>query len=160
MAWQQHLAAAVARGDAILFFGAGFATDACDREGRALPTSATMARELWSLCFDDGPPDDSTLTDLYDVARQCAPEKLRAYLTRRLVVGDSPLPSYYATWFRARWRRIYTLNVDDLETAVTRQLGLAPIEVLHLNGRVGDGIDDLTFSTLQYAARLDGRYGL
>jgi hypothetical protein len=152
-----ELAATVGTGEAVLFTGAGFAVDARDTEGNPLPTSSTMTRELWNLCFDDGEPDDSTLSDLYDVAMQCDPDALRAYLERRLIVGATPLPSYYRAWFAAPWRRHYTLNVDDLEVAAARQFGLTPIDVLHLNGKVGGGVEDLTFSTLQYAARLDGR---
>jgi hypothetical protein len=75
------------------------------------------------------------------------------------------------------WRRIYTLNVDDLEVAVQREHALpwplhtvsamsprasetahrGGIDVVHLNGVAGAGAGALTFSTLQYAARLCGR---
>jgi hypothetical protein len=152
-----QLAETVATGEAVLFTGAGFAVDARDTEGNPLPTTPTMARELWTICFGGDEPDDSTLTDLYDVAMQCNPEALKAYLERRLVVGPTPLPDYYRAWFRAPWRRLYTLNVDDLEVAAARQFRLPPIDVLHLNGKVGGSIEDLTFSTLQYAARLGTR---
>lgn len=78
-------------------------------------------------------------------------------------------------WFSAPWRRIYTLNVDDLEAAVARQFvlprrlrsisaiaGADPppdpdaLDVVHPGGFAGAGARALTFSTLQYASRLCG----
>jgi hypothetical protein len=163
----------VARGEAILFTGAGFSAEATDRYGRSLPDSAEMVRDLSSLLFPDEPPDDSSLADLYDVALREAPDRLCAYLADRLQIGDTPLPRTFATWFGAPWRRIYTLNVDDLEVAVQRQFQLPrtlvpvsaladerkntdpdALEVIHLNGIAGDDPRQVTFSTLQYASRL------
>ena len=144
-------------GDAVLFTGAGFSCDASDAGGAPVPDSRTMTRELWQLCFGEtDEPDASTLADLYDVAMRCASDGLRAYVERRLRVG-SPLPEYYRAWFGAPWRRIYTLNVDDLEDVAARQFDLRLPEVIHLNGKVGGGVEELTFSTLQYAARLASR---
>ena len=174
MLHQRELAAIVRSGTATLFTGAGFSAEARDREGRCLPETPTMIRELWPLVFRDA-PDDSTLADLYDVALLRAPDRLREYLSTRLRVGDQPLPGWFARWFAAPWRRIYTLNVDDLEIAVARQAdlprrlrtisALAPdpppadgaLDVVHLNGVAGDDPRQVTFSTMQYASRLCGR---
>lgn len=172
----RELARVIDRGDATLFTGAGFSADAHDRDGNGLPDSAQMIRELWELVFGAGPPDDSSLPDLYDVALMRAPELLHAYVARRLRIGDARLPRHYAAWFSAPWRRIYTLNVDDLEVAVARQVvlprplrsvsAIAPdrspplpgsIDVVHLNGIAGTDASELTFSTMQYAARLCAR---
>lgn len=147
----------IASGNAMLFTGAGFSADARDLDGAPLPDSEQMRRELWPLIFDEGEPDDSSLQDLYDVALARAPERLREYVGRRLRIGDARLPEYYRAWFAAPWRRIYTLNVDDLEAAVARQLGIAQREVVHLNGLASSDVAQLTFSTLQYAARLCSR---
>ncbi len=163
----------------MLFTGAGFSSGARDLDGDPLPDSARMVRELWPLVFGAEDPDDSSLPDLYDAALLRAPEQLGAYVARRLRVGDHELPRHYATWFSAPWRRIYTLNVDDLERAVARQFALprrlhslsaiAPdggateradrdaLEVVHLNGLAGAAPDGLTFSTMQYASRLCNR---
>jgi hypothetical protein len=131
-----------------------------------------MIRDLWSMLFGDQPPDDSTLADLYDVALLRAPDQLCEYLKSRLQIGDAPLPATFAAWFGAPWRRIYTLNVDDLEVAVSRQFELprrlisisalaererphnGALEVVHLNGIAGDDPREVTFSTMQYASRL------
>ena len=168
-----ELSAIIASGEAVLFTGAGFSAEAVDRSGRALPDSAKMVRDLWSMLFGDEPPDDSTLADLYDVALIRAPDRLRDYLGSRLQIGDASLPKTFGTWFSAPWRRIYTLNVDDLEVAVSRQFDLPrklvpvsalsehrprpgdhTLEVIHLNGIAGDDPEQVTFSTMQYASRL------
>ena len=168
-----ELTSIIASGDAVLFTGAGFSAEAVDRSGRALPDSAEMVRDLWSMLFGNEPADDSTLADLYDVALLRAPDRLREYLRSRLQIGDAPLPKSFGTWFGGPWRRIYTLNVDDLEVAVARQFELPrklvsvsalsdkrprcgdnTLEVIHLNGIAGDDPSELTFSTMQYASRL------
>jgi hypothetical protein len=180
----------VASGEAMLFTGAGFSSEACDLDGAPLPDSRQMAAELWPVCFSGCERDDSTLADLYDVALRRAPDQLREYVCRRLRVGDAPLPTHLARWLAAPWRRIYTLNVDDLEVAAQRQFSLphrlrsvsaiAPrgepdpsaiassmpssmpssieaIDVIHLNGMAAQDVTRLTFSTMQYAARLCAR---
>ena len=169
MMGDRELIATIQSGNAILFTGAGFSASASDRAGRALPDGETMRRELWALMFGDGEPDDSSLPDLFDVALSRQPRALESYLDRRLRLGSSPLPASYARWFAAPWRKIYTLNVDDLALRAREQFGLrlairsslrdrpttpGELEVIHLNGLVCDGVEAITFSTLQYAARL------
>jgi len=169
----RELSAVVASGDAVLFTGAGFSAEAVDRSGRPLPDSSQMVRDIWTILFGTNHVDESSLADIYDVAMLHTPDRLCEYLRSRLQVGDSPLPRSFATWFALPWRRIYTLNVDDLEVAVARQYQLprklVPIsalaesrvppdpcmlEVVHLNGIAGDDPRRVTFSTMQYAARL------
>lgn len=167
-----ELARSIASEEAILFTGAGFSAEARDRSGQPLPESRTMVEDLWRMLFGDDPRDDSTLADLYDVALVRAPDRLRDYLATRLRIGDTPLPRTFARWYGAPWRRAYTLNVDDLEAAVARQFelprplvsisalsderpaGSGGLEVIHLNGIAGDDPAQVTFSTMQYAARL------
>src|ERR1041384_306330 len=174
----RELLATIESGDAILFTGAGFSTGAADLEDRPLPDSEEMRRELWQLVFGADPPDDSTLQDLYDVALIHRPDALAAYLSRRLRVRCLVDSEHLTAWLSLPWRRIYTLNIDDLEVAVQRAASLprplrtlsacAPdalrtagaadaLDIIHLNGLAGDGAEALTFSTLQYAARLCGR---
>jgi hypothetical protein len=172
---QRELAALIGSGEAMLFTGAGFSAEARSRAGDPLPDSATMARELAQILFPSDEPDDSSLADLYDVALTRAPDQLREYVTIRLHVGDDPLPRTFRAWFSAPWKRIYTLNVDDLEAAVARQFELprplrtvsalakppppspGSLDVVHLNGIAGDIASQVTFSTMQYAARLASR---
>jgi hypothetical protein len=171
----RELEQAIASGEAILFTGAGFSLGARDMAGDPLPDSETMRRELFALIFGDHePPDDSSLEDLYDVALSRAPRELDRYLERRLRVGSLCDVERYAAWFSLPWRRVYTLNVDDLEAVLARCSRLPralrtvsathelegarasgdALEVVHLNGVASAGAATLTFSTLQYAARL------
>jgi hypothetical protein len=167
-----ELAAMIHSGEAVLFTGAGFSAEATDVEGRPLPDAKEMVADLWQMLFEGEPADESTLSDLYDVALLRAPERLQSYLAARLAIGDRPLPATFARWFSAPWRRIYTLNVDTLEQAVAKQFDLprplvpvsalakaAPrtregLEIVHLNGIAGDDPSAVTFSTMQYASRL------
>jgi hypothetical protein len=168
----REVVSAIRSGEAALFTGAGFSAEATDSQARSLPDSRAMIAELSAMLFDSE-PDESSLADLYDVALFRAPERLRDYLRSRLQIGNSPLPSTFATWFSAPWSRIYTLNIDDLEVAVARQFALpkrlvsvsalakdrpktppGALEVVHLNGIASDDPHDVTFSTLQYASRL------
>lgn len=171
----QELADAIGSGDAILFTGAGFSAEAHCCAGTPLPDSAQMARDLWEILFPGDEPDDSTLADLYDIALVRAPDALREYVATHLRIGDAALPDSFRAWFSAPWHRVYTLNVDDLEAAVQRQFdlprplrtvsALAPppppvegaLDVIHLNGIAGDVANQVTFSTMQYAARLSRR---
>lgn len=159
----------------MLFTGAGFSAEARCRAGDALPDSAAMARDLSRILFPSHEPDDSSLADLYDVALTRAPDQLRDYVETRLKIGDDPLPATFGAWFSAPWKRLYTLNVDDLEAAVARQFALprplrtvsalakpppalpGALDVVHLNGVAGDIASQVTFSTMQYAARLARR---
>jgi hypothetical protein len=167
-----ELCSMIQTGEAVLFTGAGFSAEATDRDGRALPDAKEMVADLWQLLFEGETPDESTLSDLYDVALLRAPDRLQAYLASRLSIGDDALPETFARWFSAPWHRIYTLNVDTLEQAVCRQFELKRplvsvsalakdrarphegLEVVHLNGIAGDDPRDVTFSTMQYASRL------
>jgi hypothetical protein len=156
----------------MLFTGAGFSAEAICRAGEPLPDGARMAADLWQLLFAGDCPDDSSLADLYDVALVRAPDALRDYVATHLKISDAPLPDSFRAWFSAPWRRIYTLNVDDLAVAVARQFALprplravsalaepppdipGGLDVIHLNGIAGDIASQVTFSTMQYAARL------
>jgi hypothetical protein len=171
----------LASGSMVLFTGAGFSTLAHDAGGkRRVPTGAAVADELWRLCFPDEQRDASTLQDLFQHALMTQRDRLAQLLDRRLRVAEHDLPEAYRLWFEMPWRRMYTLNVDDLEVAVSKRFpmrrklralsALRPdasdallrvdartLDVIHLNGVVDDGPEGITFSTMQYAERLAGQ---
>jgi hypothetical protein len=171
-----YLGGALADGRAVLFTGAGFSVDAKDRDGRPIPTGNELCEELWDICFPGEERDGSALEDLFQHALTEKPKELEELLRRRLTVDPKKLPGCYRTWFSLPWRRIYTLNVDDLETACAARWSLprpiAPVsafwdehdprakapngalEVVHLHGHVVDAPHGMTFSTTQYGARL------
>lgn len=177
----QFLRRELGAGRMVLFTGAGFSSLARDAGGRRrIPTGDPLADELWQLCFDHGRRDGSTLQDLFAHALQTRRDGLAALLDRRLRACERALPPFYRVWLEMPWRRVYTLNVDDLETAAARRFRLprrvralsalrdgvedtmlhvdaAHLDVIHLNGIVDDGPERITFSTVQYAGRLARR---
>ncbi|HZA50940.1 MAG TPA: SIR2 family protein, partial [Myxococcaceae bacterium] len=171
----QALRTVLASGQAMLFTGAGFSSSACDRRGRSIPSSEEITREIWDICFPGEEQDGSSLTDLFHHASRRCPDRLDALLRERLSVSEERLPEFYRRWFSVPWKRAWTLNVDDIECAAARRFRLPrPIEPIsalttplrpellhtrglvfvHLNGRVGDGVRHVTFSTTQYGERL------
>jgi hypothetical protein len=175
-----YLRGELARGRPVLLTGAGFSCDARDLDGRPVPTGREMADELWPLCFPGEPRDEaSTLQDLYQAALHRCPDDLARLLERRLSIDAATLPAHYRTWFSMPWRRVYTLNVDDVERAAARRFELprrivavsalrpggrdpaarsppGELEVVHLNGIADDGADRVTFATTQYGRRIAG----
>jgi hypothetical protein len=170
----RYLREELARGRMHLFTGAGFSADARDAEGKKLPGSVGLVTELWPLCFPGEPFDEtSSLEDVFAHGAWRCPRKLERLFQRRFRVDPSTLPAHYRVWFQAPWRRMYTLNQDDLESAVARRfdpprkmksvsaLGRMPrstsprvLQVVHLNGMMAHGIHRVTFSQEQYARRL------
>jgi len=102
--------------------------------------------------------------------------ELTNLIRSRLTVRPEDLPEYYRPLFNFPSSRCYTLNIDDLESAVGRRFELQrpPItiaardaadhfpgipsaqglEVIHLNGVVPNAPEALTFSETQYAERI------
>lgn len=166
------------QGRLVLFMGAGFSTETRDASGQKLPTGPQLADELWNLCFPGEPRDRSRLADLFEHALAHCKDGLAELIARRLCVDPSTLPEHFRAWFEMPWRRAYTLNVDDVEEAAARRFELPRkivalsalrgnngracgsracgdvLEVVHLNGIVGHGADEITFSTIQYGDRL------
>jgi hypothetical protein len=77
--------------------------------------------------------DGSSLQDLYEHALRRNRGKLAELLTRSFTVDPGTVPAWY--------RRILTLVAGELE-------------FVHLNGKIQDIPDNVTFSTTQYAERL------
>ena len=167
----------VSRGEPVLLLGAGFSLDACDSSGHNLPTSVQLAEEFWRLAFPGDPFDPTVrLGDAFYAAKASNPKGALHVVRARLCVDAEKLPESYATWFSVPWARCYTLNIDDLEQAVARRFGAdrgmysisatsgttvgdsrsGALEVIHLNGATWDELDRMTFSEVDYAARLTG----
>ncbi|MGA9885754.1 MAG: SIR2 family protein [Candidatus Acidiferrales bacterium] len=172
-----RLRSQASRGELVLFTGAGFSLGAKDYSGRVIPSSAQLKREIWDICYPDEQFDDtSSLGDLYGAALRRKKTELERLLRERLSVDPASLPEYYGTIFTFPWFRCYTLNVDDLESAVARRFGAQRqpvsisartgdglgkvrstergLEVIHLNGMIPDSPELLTFSESQYAERI------
>lgn len=160
----------IARGDVILLTGAGFSRAASSEDGTLLPGVADLTQELWSIAFANEAYDGSGLDDVYAAAVQQKRTDTIKLMKRRLTVDPRSLPDEYGMWFSFPWYRVYTLNIDDLDTAVGRRIELPrqiesvsalrdplPAEserlaVVHLNGDLND-LPDVTFSQRQYGER-------
>jgi SIR2-like domain len=162
----------------ILFTGAGFSYGAKNYSGQKIPLASEITREIWKLCFptEEFEPDTS-LQNLYEHALIRHKRSLTDLLWDAYRVDSNTLPKYYAKYYSLPWSKIYTLNIDDLDKAVSRMTKLSrPIvsisatrmlsrpshdsipfnhlEQIHLNGNLEDIPDNVTFSTTQYAERL------
>lgn len=161
-----------ARSEVILFTGAGFSAGATDRLGRAIPQARELQAEIWQLVWpDDDVETESSLRDTYAAALAEARSRLSDLLRSRLTIDPSSVTDDHRTWLSMPWRRVYTVNIDDLEAAAQRQFelprrirphsalaGRLPIDVggdllyVHLNGMLDD-VPDVTFTDPQYGLR-------
>ncbi len=170
-----RLQSQMSRADVILFTGAGFSAAAQDGTGKKLPTGQSLAAELWALAFPGEPFVGSTrLGDAFFAAKARGEATLRRFIKNRLSVHTDTVPAWYAVWVSMPWHRCYTVNIDDVELAVSRRFRLprpiraisatsgrtegsndpTALEVVHLNGAVWDELDDMTFSVFDYGRRL------
>ena len=172
-----RLKSQVSRGEVILFTGAGFSLGAKDHSGRPIPSVGDLKKEIWDLLYPGEAFDQfSSIGDLYGAAMHQKKHELTNLIRSRLTVRPEDLPEYYLPLFNFPWSRCYTLNIDDLESAVGRRFELqrSPItiaardaadhlpgipsaqglEVIHLNGVVPNAPEALTFSETQYAERI------
>jgi hypothetical protein len=173
-----RLKSQMATAQVVLFTGAGFSRGARDRSNRQLLGVRELREELWKIPYEGQPFDpDATLGELYAVAQRRNRPALVTLLEQRFSVSPDTLPDYYRTFFAMPWFRVYTLNVDDLESAAARRFTLARVpvsisatrsgrdnqatrtpgrtlDVVHLNGLLGDPPELLTFSETQYAERV------
>jgi SIR2-like domain len=161
------------RAEVSLFTGAGFSYGAKDMDGAPVPQVDDLRREIWELVWPDEPFDDnSTLQDTFAAALEEGRTRLSKHLRRRLTVDPDSLTVAHETWMGMPWRRAYTVNIDDVETAAGRRFSLprrirshsaltgplpgtseAELVVVHLNGTLDD-IPDVTFTDPQYGQRL------
>jgi len=173
-----HLRGQFERAWPILFTGAGFSSAAKNIRGQDVPMASALRQILWPLCFPGKPFDEaSSLPDLYEHARIRHGAELVRLLVQVLTVNADSLPAWYQTFFEMPWAACYTVNIDDIESAVSRRFELprnlisvsatnpqwsagvsktdgSSLDVVHLNGTLQDLPDGVTFSVTQYGERL------
>jgi hypothetical protein len=153
-----------ARGQVVLFTGAGFSRGAFDRAGRPIPQVADLRAELWEIAYPDMEyPGEADIGDLYEVALRRSRRALTALLRTRLDVDPESLGPQVESWLSMPWRIVYTLNIDNLEEAAQSAFELprsiksvsalsggltigggAELAAVHLNG-VYEDIPEVTF---------------
>jgi len=175
--WIPHLQTQFKRGRPILFTGAGFSAGALNTTGEPIPGVASLRKQLWGLAFPGEEHDESaSLQDLYEKCVLHHSEGLSQLLFKLYTVDENSLPAWYSEILRFPWQRFYTLNIDDLPSAVSRKFTLprkivpisavdpqrspgnvefySDLECVHLNGSLQDVPNHVTFSVTQYAERL------
>ncbi|QQG97932.1 hypothetical protein HBE99_14695 [Mycobacteroides chelonae] len=159
-------------GRAVLVTGAGFSKGAIDKSGLPLPLGRELAEQIWPIAFGNEPFDNSsTLGEIFRLANRKAGGLLKNHLDLVFTVDRENLPDRYTEWFQLPWYRIYTLNIDDLDTAISEskhtfrplkvlsarnstpgEVGRDELAVVHLNGRLQD-FPNLTFDPPTYGER-------
>jgi hypothetical protein len=159
-------------GRAVLVTGAGFSRGAVDASGEVLPLGRELAEQIWPIAFGNEPFDDSsTLGEIFRLANRKAGGLLKQHLDLVFTVDRSKLADRYTEWFQLPWHRIYTLNIDDLDVAISEskqtfrplkilsasnstpgEVRRGELAVVHLNGRLQD-FPNLTFDPPTYGER-------
>lgn len=159
-------------GRAVLVTGAGFSRAAVDVNGDSLPLGRDLAKQIWPIAFGNEPFDDhSSLGEIFRLANRKAGTLLGRHLEMVFTVDRERLPPRYANWFQIPWHRVYTLNIDDLDLAVSETNSLvrqikpvsaststpgqahsSELTVVHLNGQLTD-FPSLTFDPPTYGER-------
>ena len=176
--WIPHIRTQFERGRPILFTGAGFSSGAKNLLGEPIPIASDLKQRLWALCYPGSAFEEScSLQDLYEDALGKHRKGVTDLLLSHLTPEPASLPEWYREIFSMPWCRAYTLNVDDIENAVSYRYDLprkpfpisairptthasgsavgGTLECVHLNGTMSDIPDYITFSTTQYAERLN-----
>lgn len=171
---EQYLLRRFARGEVVLFLGAGFSSEARNRHGDMMPDSRQLAAKMWSLLDYAGDYDGTVLADMYEALLGSGKNdtEITEFLEGQLLTGEIPLS--YDQLVRPYWYRIYTTNVDDLLQRVYRRNDAAPrltpasfpaeelrerdaalltLQAVYLNGVLPCAPRELTFSVRQYARR-------
>lgn len=162
------------QGQLVLFTGAGFSRAAISYSGRPIPGVEELKQALWDIGFPGSQYDpNAALQEIYHGTQTTAGNKTGQILKERFHIDPARLPGWYRLYFGAPWRRIFTVNVDDLEDAAARAFELprtlAPIsaltqhavhpgtalQVVHLNGMASE-YPNVTFSAMDYAKRAVG----
>jgi hypothetical protein len=88
---------------------------------RSVAALTEVKSALWELCFP-GTEEDSTsnLQTLYETAQLQRRAKISELLSPMLAVDADTIPEWYAAIFSLPWHKCYTLNIDDLDAAVSR----------------------------------------
>lgn len=162
----------LARGEVILFTGAGFSYAASTPSGASVIQVPELKKRLSEIAFPSGEGDgvESSLGDLFQVALSRASGVVGELFRNRLTVSAAKSPARFRDWFSMPWFRHYTLNIDDLDEAIAATYSLprelhsfsalshqahqdSGLQSVHLNGRLRE-FPRVTFAPHQYAARL------
>src|SRR3989442_272053 len=141
-----RLQSQMSRAHVVLFTGAGFSAGAQDATGKNLPTGHVLTTELWALAFPgEAFVPGTRLGDVFFAAKSRGEAALRTFIKSRLSVRTENLPDWYRVWFSMPWHRCYTVNIDDIELAVSSHFKLPrPIRAISATSGRTQGSDSPT----------------
>lgn len=154
-----------------LLLGAGASRDSTDSSGKHLPLGWELIAELNALVGTS----QTGLADAYEIAKMRQPALVEEFFRSRFV--DCRPCQWMVDLTSVIWKRIWTLNVDDVvEQAYTSPGRKGPIlsasytwrnpirddfgvQAVHLHGRVFDtGPLDLVFSITEYVDAIEKKF--
>jgi hypothetical protein len=169
---EKYLTRLIGRNEVILFVGAGFSLGAKNQLGEYFPTGKGLGKKLWDFLEYDGDfdSDNASLQLLYqDFTDAGIKRTLKTdFLNSNLLSGE--IPKSYDSICKPYWRKIYTINIDDVLQKVylrnnkklrelifpkdefkERDQSLEHTSIIHLHGKLPCNPEDVVFSTKQYA---------
>ena len=167
-AGMQTLLRQFARGNVVLFAGAGFSIGAQNAEGSEPPPGDTLSKRLAQECGWSYAGEELPL--VYEqAAKHLGTKALRDFLDR--LYGGCHPASWHRTVSTVHWHRLYTTNIDDLIESAYAGSGcqtlksivcptpfqdpdpfLGAVQCVHLHGSVSDRSKPLTFTASDFAA--------
>ncbi|ASO07519.1 SIR2 family NAD-dependent protein deacylase [Arenibacter algicola] len=169
---EKYLTRLIGRNEVILFLGAGFSLGAKNKLDERFPTGKKLGKKLWDFLGYDGDydDDDASLPLLYqDFTDAGIKRTLKTdFLNNNLLSAE--IPENYNSICKPFWRKIYTINIDDVVQKVYSRNGKKLMElvfpkdefkerdqsleytsIIHLHGKLPCDPEDIVFSTKQYA---------
>lgn len=166
----EYLLRRLQRNEVVLFLGAGFATEATNKNNEKLPTGHQLSEKIWKYLGMPDSFDGTPLTTMYDLLLNKGKKtsEIKNFLESTFIVKD--FPEYYKNLTIPFWLKIYTTNIDNLLESIYKFSDQRPsilkypkdeykeidrslefIPIIYLNGKIPCEPNELIFSRKQYA---------
>jgi len=168
----QQIADGLVYGEYSLLLGAGASVGAKGGNGWPLPTGTALRDSLVAEFAIDVGGEEVSLARVYDQCNRRDPARLTEYLVSWFTRCR---PTWQGVLAEFNWRRIWTLNIDDVVERALQEQGrphssvgwrqrfadrFTDVQVVHLHGKAADleteagagEPDPLIFSLVQYAS--------
>jgi len=156
----------ISSGNSVLFIGAGFNYGIKNLEGNNFPLGNNLKKKLEEMIgIDNSEEDIDTLTDIILEDDIYDTKDLISMLEKNFKIGNNDTLSAHEKILSLPWKRIYTINYDNVVETISDKLGINRKSItlghkvkdnidrdliIHLNG----SINNLTTSTLQSEFKL------
>lgn len=165
-----YLKRQLANNQAILFIGAGFSRDAKNKLGENFPSGRKLGEKLWKFLSYPGEYDNTPLHQMFQAFTKASIKKDKKidFLNSNLLSQE--IPPVYGNVTIPYWFKIYTVNIDDVLTSTyrikqktieelvfpkdeysERDQSLEKTQIIYLHGKLPCEIEEVIFSTQQYA---------